>query len=354
MLFPMLVLLLCLVLNPFDKLMSELMHKYEIPAAAFAISKNDELIHTNGYGAPPGALFRIASVSKPITAVAVMQLVEQGKINLDARAFELLKLGEPADRRTGSITVRDLLQHTGGWDRNVSFDPMFRPEATSTGAIIRFMLTQQLDFDPGRNHAYSNFGYCVLGRIIEQATGLRYEEYVKRHVLKPLGIERMRIGARTKAEHAPDEVEYDGPTAYRLRPDVMDAHGGWIASAPDLVKFANGLPRLLKPETIRIMTARPSVDLWKNTRGWYALGWQVVPRGGGVNLAHGGAMSGTSALLVRDYDGHTWAVLFNHMPPVTSPFMNELDRGVWEALNAFSSSANPPARDRSPEAQPAP
>jgi N-acyl-D-amino-acid deacylase len=350
----MLVLMLCLALNPFDRLISELMQKYEIPSAAIAVTRNGELMYTKGYGAAADALFRIASVSKPVTAVAVMQLVEQRKLDLDARAFALLQLGEPADRRLDSITVRDLLQHTGGWDRDASFDPMFHREATSTGAIIRFMLRQELDFDPGAKFAYSNFGYCVLGRIIEQAGGLRYEEYVKRNVLKPLGIERMRIGARTKEERAPGEAEYFGTTAYRLRPDVMDAHGGWIASAPDLVKFANGLSRLLKPETIRTMTARPGIGFWKERPGWYALGWNVRPRGGGFNLSHGGAMPGTSALLVRAFDGHAWAMLFNHMPPVTSPFMSELDRGMWEALYAFSSSADRPARGQSPAARPAP
>lgn len=350
----MLVPLLCLLLNPFDKLISEVMQKYEIPAASMAVSANGELVHTKGYGTPADALFRIASVSKPVTAVAVMKLVEQGRIKLDTRAFELLRLGEPADRRLASVTVRDLLQHSGGWDRDVSFDPMFRPEATSANAIIGFMFGRKLDFDPGLKFAYSNFGYCVLGRIIEWTTGSTYEQYVIQHVLTPLGIARMRIGSRTREGRAKGEVEYSGPTAYRLKPDVMDAHGGWIASAPDLVSFANGLPRLLKPETIRLMAARPEIGFWKDRPGWYGLGWNVRPRGGGFSMSHGGAMPGTSAVLVRAFDGHAWAILFNRMPAAMSSFMSELDPGMWEALNASSSSAVRPGRDRSPEARPAP
>jgi N-acyl-D-amino-acid deacylase len=153
-----------------------------------------------------------------------MQLVEQGKLRLSDHPFQMLALephlanGESVDPRLRQITILELLQHTGGFDRDKSFDPMFRPIiiARALGAnppamqpaIIRYMMGRPLDFDPGTCEAYSNFGYCVLGRVIEQISREPYEQYVREHVLVPLGIRGMRLG-RTLAEHrAPGEVTY--------------------------------------------------------------------------------------------------------------------------------------------------
>src|SRR5262249_15681075 len=149
------------------------------------------------------------SISKPITSAAIMQLVERKKLRLDDQVFDLLHLeskappGAKIDPRWRKVTVRELLQHRGGWDRTKSFDPMFRPVqfARDAGAkppaaqaqIIRAMLGHPLDFEPGERDAYSNFGYCLLGRVIEAASGLSYEGYVRQHVLAPLGIHDMRI-----------------------------------------------------------------------------------------------------------------------------------------------------------------
>ena len=129
--------------NAFDREVEAFMSARKVPGGALAVVKDRQLVYARGYGfadrerqipAKPDSLFRIASVTKPFTAVAVMKLVEQGKLALDAKAFPLLNL-QPAvqsfrdpEPRLRDITVRQLLQHTGGWDRDKSFDPMFRPE----------------------------------------------------------------------------------------------------------------------------------------------------------------------------------------------------------------------------------
>src|SRR5439155_23697431 len=151
-------------------------------------------------------------------------LDEEGRLPLDAHAFALIDVppfvpaGKKADQRMKNITVRHLLQHTGGWDRDKSFDPMFRcrqiADALGTACppgpreIIHYMLGQPLDFDPGMSWAYSNFGYCVLGRIIEKITGRSYEKYVQEEVLAPAGITRMRIGASLRAQGSQGEAAY--------------------------------------------------------------------------------------------------------------------------------------------------
>lgn len=350
----------------FDREMEGYLRPREVPGGSLAVVKNGKLVYARGYGwadrerrqpVQADSLFRIASISKPITAVAVLQLVEQGKLRLEDRAFDLLKLapvlrpGEAPDPRLAKITIRQLLEHSGGWDRDQSFDPMFRPgqiaEATGTpaparpDAIIRYMLGQRLDHDPGTHYAYSNFGYCVLGRVIEKVSGLGYEEYVRRHVLAPAHITTMRIGATRESGRLPNEVHYYSPTGRTGRsvfPDqpgevpvcygsffleAMDAHGGWVASAVDLVKFAAALDDpehspLLKPETIRTMYRRPEPPLGRKEDGspadaYYGCGWMVRPVGqdGKANYWHNGSLPGTFTLLVRRWDGLTWAALFN-------------------------------------------
>lgn len=336
------------------------------PGGALAVVKDRRLVYAKGYGwadrerkipATPTSLFRIASVSKPLTAVGVLKLVEDGKLSLDARAFDLVRAkplpidGAPMDPRLARITVRQLLQHTAGWDRDQSFDPMFRAtliaEATGTpaparpDAIIRYMLGQPLDFDPGQRYAYSNFGYCVLGRLIEAISGQSYERFIRQRVLAPAGIRDMRIGATLESRRARREVRYhtsgeeladnvfpEGPRrvpwpygGFHL--EAMDAHGGWIASAVDLARFAAALDDpnaspLLRPETIRTMYAPPEPPAWRDDAGkladaFYGCGWMVRPHAasGRANYWHSGSLPGTATLLVRRWDGLSWAALFN-------------------------------------------
>ncbi|MCC2667636.1 MAG: beta-lactamase, partial [Armatimonadetes bacterium] len=220
-----------LAINPmksFDREMEAFMQTRGVPGGALAVVKDGRLVYAKGYGwadrdrqekVQADSLFRIASISKPVTAVAVLKLVEQGKLRLSDRAFDLVRLapvlpaGKTQDRRLAGITIRQLLEHSGGWDRDKSFDPMFRPTliAETVGApapagpeaVIRYMLGQPLDFDPGTRFAYSNFGYCVLGRVIEKVSGMPYEEYVRKNVLAPAKITTMRIGATLESGRAP-------------------------------------------------------------------------------------------------------------------------------------------------------
>src|SRR5579862_146193 len=201
----------------FDRMLTALMQKYEIPGGAVAVAKNGRIVFAHGYGwadrenreaAAPDSLFRIASLSKPFTSAAILKLVEEGKLTLDDHPFGILNLkpppGRKQDPRLATITIRELLQHSGGWDRDKAFDPMFIPvkAAKEVGApvpascetVIRYMLGEPLQFDPGTKYAYSNFGYCVLGRVIEKLTGRPYEAYVQQEILAPIGITRMRIG----------------------------------------------------------------------------------------------------------------------------------------------------------------
>jgi N-acyl-D-amino-acid deacylase len=172
-------------LSSFDHLMTSFLKEQEVPGAALAVTRRGRLVYARGFGhadqqrkepVQPTSLFRIASVSKPFTAVAVLQLAEKNRFNLSDKVFDILKLhphlepGARVDQRLKEITVLEVLPHTAGWDRAKSFDPMFRPLVIARALkvpppakpadIIRYMMGKPLDFDPGRRYAYSNFGYA--------------------------------------------------------------------------------------------------------------------------------------------------------------------------------------------------
>lgn len=278
------------------------MREHRVPGAALAIAHKGRLVHARGFGVDDGAQLRVASLSKPITAAAVLQLAERGRFALEDGAWALLALPEPADARWKRIRVIHLLQHTGGWDRERSFDPMFRaPAGADPAGIIGDMLRRPLEFEPGSRDAYSNFGYCLLGRIVERVSGMRYGQYVRAEVLAPLGIRRMHLDPDT----------------------ALDAHSGWIGSGPELVRFAAAFDDrhacpILNAGSIERMFSRPDGAPGHHADGrpqavYYGCGWMVRPIGrlGQAHSWHDGALGSNTALLVRGYDRTHWAVLFD-------------------------------------------
>lgn len=258
-------------LAPFDEMMLTFMRANQVPGASLAVAKDGKLVYARGFGhadeertlgLQPTMRFRIASISKPITVAMILRLIELGLLKLDDNPFDVLQIAIPAeaDPRLKRITIRQLLHHTAGYDRAKSFDPMFRsvliakdrnvdPPAKPAD-IIHYMMTQKLDFDPGTRYAYSNFGYCILGRVVEKVTGQTYSAAVQKNVFDPIGMKNTVLG-RTLSK-AKDEVHYFdektglavmGPSVGKLVPrpygawclEAMDAHGGWISTASDLV-----------------------------------------------------------------------------------------------------------------------
>lgn len=371
-------------LEPFDQLMAKFLVEQKIPGAALAVARHGKVVYARGFGVAnqktgefvqPESLFRIASLSKPITAVAILQLVEQGKIALDDAILThmplkpLLTDGAAVDDRWTRITIRQCLQHTAGWDRAKSYDPIVKAweiaKAFSTQPpvsptqIVRYMMGQPLDFDPGLRYAYSNLGYLILGRIIEAVSGLSYEAFVQKQIFAPLGVSTARLGRALYEHRATREVTYydsRNGTGRCLYPpklgetvpivyggmnfEAYEAHGGWIASAVDLVKFASAFDDrksspLLKAKSIEAMWARPD-----QAKGpvFYALGWQVriVGDDGESNQWHTGYIPGSEALLVRRRDGLSWAVLFNTNSSTAQPLSGRIDPKVHSAANTVN------------------
>lgn len=303
------------------------MKAHSVPGLSVAVAQNGELVHEQAFGfadrgngekAAPSSLFRIASVSKPITSVTIFKLIEEGRLTLNDLVFGpggILRgdFGPPPYKQhVGEIRLRHLLTHTGGGWQNDGSDPMFQHSAMDHRQLITWAIANlPLTHAPGEHYAYSNFGYCILGRVIEKVTGQPYDKHVHDAILSRCGISGMRIAGNTLAERAPGEVVYYGAATenpYNMNVRRMDSHGGWLSTAADLVRLAvhvdgfSASRDILKPASIHEMTTATTAN------PQYAKGWAV---NSAHNWWHGGSLPGTTSIMVRTASGFCWAALAN-------------------------------------------
>ncbi len=368
-----------------DREMEKFMRSWEIAGASLAVAHNGTLIYAKGYGyadvesgepVQPYHLFRIASVSKLVTAAGIMKLAEEGRLSLEDNVFgpngilNISPFDNYKDKRVEEIKVKHLLNHSGGWTNRWG-DPMFMPTViaqklgkelpVSDEDIIRFMLGKRLHFKPGTSSSYSNLGYVILGKVIEAVSGQSYEDYIKTAILYPLEIYDMQLGYSFPEQKNPLEVRYYEPSDSEPVVDFMNgqdtvprsyggndiytlgAAGGWIASSTDLMKLMlalDGNPEpadILSPESIKQMIT--PVDL-----GFQPFGWRGVIRG---ELYRTGTLAGTSALMVSRPDGYCYVVLLNTStwkgPKLANEIRRMMHKGiskteVWNEFDLVSSS----------------
>jgi len=329
------------------------MDKYHVPGLAMAITKDGRLVYAQGFRKAdekndvrvrPTHLFRVASVSKPITSIAIMELIHRKQLNLSDKVFgEGAWLGtmygkKPYSQWVKGITVQHLLEHTsGGWCKvsdNSSTDPMFAKPNYNHAQLIGWVLDNfKLKNAPGTEYEYSNFGYCLLGRVIEQCTGMNYEAFV-RGILNKAGITDMWIGGDEENQRRWNEVVYYGQedeNPYEMKLRRMDAHGGWIASPIDLCKLlvrVDNFPTkqdILPASMITTMTTPSAV---KQT---YAKGWFVNTSN---NWWHGGTFAGSQSIMVRANRGYNWAVVINtRIKSKKDSLREDIDRLPWDIVN---------------------
>lgn len=349
-----------------------LLGKYDMKGASIAVARDGRLVYAKGIGyadresdelIEPRHMFRVASISKLITATAIMKMTELNLIGIDDKVFgengilnDSIYL-DYSDTRIENITIRHLLNHSAGWNRRFG-DHMFMPHLIARELkvetpvqvpdIIRFALKKRLHYNPGSRTSYSNLGYAILGEVIAAVSGATYEEYVRESVLLPLGIQEMRIGKNLESERFENEVKYyeqDNalkvsslyntkelvPKAYGGNDiETLGAAGGWVTSPVELLKLIvaidgkPGVPDILTPESIQLMTdARLS--------GGHTIGW--TGSDGRGNWWRTGTFAGTSALVMRQNNGITWAVLFNSSTFRGTTLSREINREVQTALN---------------------
>jgi CubicO group peptidase (beta-lactamase class C family) len=332
-------------LEPFDPAMLKIMDRHGIPGAALAIAKDGKLVLAKGYGwaniadnvpIQPDTLFGLASLSKPITAVATLKLVEQGKLGLDDKVFDLVKgltppRGIRVDPRLFDVTVRQCLNHSGGWDREVEGDPVnWEPQICrafrlkpplSARQFLSFVLGLVLDFKPGTEAKYSNIGYIILGEVIRAISGQSYERFVVENVLKPMDVKQIGLHAFDGKYLVGEALRYLAGTYIVLPPNqfpMIDAAGGWSGSVVDLARFLTNLDGsrgkpVLSEKMRKLMIEPPPEPIKPRANGsYFGLGWDtVLVNDKGVSYFKDGSYQGMRTYLKRLPTGVNWALLFN-------------------------------------------
>ncbi|WP_219510068.1 serine hydrolase domain-containing protein [Nonomuraea ceibae] len=360
----------------FDAAMKKFIAERDISCAQLAVAKNGKILLARGYGSytygryvrlvQPTSLFRIASLSKSITAAAIARLAQDGKLSLGDTVTDLLGLSADADPRLADVTLWRLMQHTGGWDRDATLDQLWADHTISAALdvplpvghaeIMRYATARKLDFTPGSRYAYSNYGYMLLGRIIAKVSGMSYESYVRQRILAPAGITRMLLGRSASGQQYAAEVRYqsvytrksvldDGgatvPYPYGgFNMANQDANGGWLGSAVDLVKWGFAFDRagpVLNATSIGRVFAKPEIGVGSGG-SWYGLGWQVRENNvGGLNTWHTGSMPGTFGFLARIQHGVSYCALFNRRQEGDAPSFGAIDGILGTATGGVSS-----------------
>ena len=309
-----------------DSAITSEMRARSIPGASVAILRHDTLIYIAGYGvtrldkpAPvrPSTIFQIASLTKPFTAMAVMMLVEDGRIELDAPASRYVS-ELPAIYST--ITVRQLLTHTSGINpdmRLANVDEMALPE------FWRRLGERPMSFAPGTSIQYANAGYTVLSVIVERASGLPFGEFLRRRIFAPLGMTSTgyRMPQRDDSMHAVGYDLVDGRNV--AAPHIFSGWGnsGIESTAEDLARFAAAIERrdLLKGSSYdlvftpgKLANGNPAGFTFSGAPAYYGFGWFLTTYRGRVLHTHGGAIAGFSSILNRfPEQGYSIVVLSN-------------------------------------------
>lgn len=309
-------------------------------AVSIAVSKDGRLVHEAAYGVADPATgapvdaesrFRIASNSKVITSTVALQLVEEGLLTLDepvlAPLAEQLSVGF-ADARMADVTLRQLLGHASGFaDFQEEF---FRGSAVGCEDATIAAFTNPLSGTPGRTVNYSNMNFCIVGLLIELATGDSYEAAAYDHLLTPLGITDMRVTGNSDVR--PGEVVHPGDPGRNFM-EVLGGAGSWIASAADLLAVVDSL------DTVRPGWHPLSAAMAAEMQGRSAAAEPSRSHGFGLGLllfgdswGHTGTLQNAHSMVLHRPDGFSFAILTSGSAPSES---NDLRHYADEAFRAI-------------------
>jgi serine beta-lactamase-like protein LACTB len=317
-----------------EKAASSFMAANSVPGISVAVVQDGELVWSAGFGmadlenfvpATPSTLFRLGSISKPITATAILQLSERGKLDLDA---EVQKYCPAFPKKEWPITTRELLGHLGGI-RHYNPDGMgdipddSAKHFASMEESLQIFASDPLVAKPGTKFHYSTYGYTVLGCVLEGAASEKYVDYVKEKVFEPAGM------AETQADNFFAVVQHRTRWYHKDKSGVVQnagvldssykiPGGGLISSADDMARFEIAIMtnKLLKPTTRDLMwTPQKAVD---GSQNGYALGWGTQKKYGLALVEHTGGQQGTSTSIILVPERRAGIVVLANMDNIDS------------------------------------
>ena len=358
-----------------DQMMREIMQENDIRGGSVAIAKDGRLVYARGFTwdqpavepVQPTTLFRIGSIAKSITSVAIHQLIERGLLEHSTLVQPILGLqpppGRSADPLFDSVTVDHFLTHTSGmYAHNVYtvgdvVTAALGVEAPPTKReITSFMPTVPFFFEPETSWDYNNFGYIMLGMLAEQVTGRDFPEYVFDNIFRPVGVSRARMPHSLPSELAPTETTYDGVDGnpYTEIAENAFAAGLMVMSAPDLARLYSSLfdhpeaSGLLDNQTLEAMVSIPFAagEELGYGRGWvnkdffinsgHTVGWLTNPNDTHRIHSHSGGGMGVHTLALWRSDGIVFVWFTNKDPVVETIDFPQItswpDHDLWASV----------------------
>jgi len=332
-----------------DSTVARFMEANRVPGIAVAVVLHGDPAWSKGYGmadlenaVPVTAhtLFRLGSVSKPITATAAMQLWERGKLDLDA---PIQRYCPTFPEKPWPITTRELLGHLGGI-RHYKSDSQDDPETGNTkhftdgiAAGVAFFANDTLVAKPGTRYNYSTMGYSLVGCAIAAAGGATYPEVVHENVFLPIGMTETVVDDRLAIIRHRTRFYHKDSTGKIVNAEFLDASykvpgGGWLSSASDLARFESALfhDKLVKRSTRTVMWT-PQRTASDSSTG-YGLGWGIAESSDHLCLGcvgHAGGQQGTTTIVLLDPTHESGVVILTNMDGVN---VRALATEVWKAL----------------------
>jgi serine beta-lactamase-like protein LACTB len=317
-----------------EKAASSFMAANSVPGISAAVVQDGELVWSDGFGmadlenfvpATSFTLFRLGSVSKPITAAAILQLSERGKLDLDA---EVQKYCPAFPKKEWPITTRELLGHLGGIrhynpDGKGDIPDDSAKHFSSMEDSLQIFASDPLVAKPGTKFHYSTYGYTILGCVLEGAASEKYVDYVKENVFDPAGM------AETRDDNFFDVVPHRSRWYHKDKAGVVQnagvldssykiPGGGLISSADDMARFEIAIManKLLKPATREVMWTPQKVT--DGSQNDYALGWGTQKKFGLALVEHTGGQQGTSTSIILVPERRAGIAVFANMDGVNS------------------------------------
>lgn len=312
--------------------------KKQIPGCAVLVRKDGEVVHSAGYGianlehgvkVTPKTVFQSGSVGKQFTAMAVMMLVEEGKLSLGDRVSKFLKVPSTWSK----MTVRHLLTHTSGlgdYPEKFSLQKDYTEEE-----LLKMVTAQELEFEPGEEWSYSNLGYLTLGILIHKVTGEFYGDFLQKRIFKKLGMSSTRIINET-------DIIPNRAAGYQLEKEELKnqewvapsvnttADGSLYFTIEDMARWDEALDKqtLLSPESFKQMWT--PAELNNGEEASYGFGWNIEKNALGHRLIeHGGAWQGFATYIGRHPDDHLSVVVLCNRAGANAAYIANVVAGFY-------------------------
>jgi serine beta-lactamase-like protein LACTB, mitochondrial len=293
-----------------EKFLTEYYQNKSIPSISAGALKDDKILWAGSRGysdvenlvpASPSSVYRIASVSKPITAVAIIQLYEQGKLHLDD---DVLKYIPYFPVKRWKFTIRQLLNHTSGIRNYKPNEFDSKNFFSNTREAVNVVISDSLQFQPGTDYLYTTLGYNLLAAVVERISGTSFSAYLENNIFKPAGmnstfleVQPQIIFNRAKGYQKNSMRQLINAPLADL--SIKHAGGGMISTAPDLLKFASALltGKLIKPESLDSMIT--PLKLKNGGSRQYGLGFSLEKDSKNRSfISHAGGGTGFTSYLI--------------------------------------------------------